>query len=83
MSQSDPSLRTILAEALALTDAQQRAAYLATACGNDAALRKEVEELIRAQCEAGKFHPCGGRCAIPPFLQPGGLAEGGRQTITA
>jgi serine/threonine protein kinase/tetratricopeptide (TPR) repeat protein len=57
MSQPGNSLRTILAEALAIVDLDQRAAYLASACGNDAALRKEVEELIRAQCEAGGFLP--------------------------
>jgi serine/threonine protein kinase len=55
MSDSDPSLRTIFLEALELPDAQQRADYLAKACGPDSAQRQKIEELISAHVAAGGF----------------------------
>jgi eukaryotic-like serine/threonine-protein kinase len=36
---------------------QQRAAFLNRACGTDAALRRDIEELIKAQALAGRFLP--------------------------
>ena len=55
MSEQQNSLRTIFVEALEIDDAQQRAAFLAQACGGDSALLREVEELIQAHAVAGKF----------------------------
>ena len=43
----------IFAEAVKLTDAAARAAYLAAACGNNAGLLREIEELLR-QHETGQ-----------------------------
>src|SRR6266851_525044 len=55
MDETESSLRAIFNQAVEIEDAQQRAAYLAEACGNDAALRRKVEELIDAHMEAGGF----------------------------
>src|SRR3954452_1132274 len=49
-----PSLRAIFCEAAEMADTE-RAAYLATACGADDTLRREVEELLRANDTAGSF----------------------------
>src|SRR5436305_12468530 len=49
-----PSLRAIFCEAAEMADAE-RAAYLATACGANDTLRREVEELLRANETAGSF----------------------------
>src|SRR2546427_11933473 len=57
MNETHNSLRTIFVEALEIQDAQQRAAYLSQACGQDLALRREVEELIQAEAAAWKFLP--------------------------
>src|SRR5207245_6512527 len=57
MSETHHSLRTIFVEALEIQDAQRREAYLSLACGEDLALRREVEELIQAEGAAGKFLP--------------------------
>jgi hypothetical protein len=42
------SEETIFAAALERSDPAERAAYLDTACGNDVALRRRVEALLRA-----------------------------------
>ncbi len=55
MDTSKNSPRTIFNEALEIQDAQQRADYLAKACGSDAALRQRNEELIAANAAAGGF----------------------------
>jgi serine/threonine protein kinase len=57
MSEHDNPLRTIFMEALAIEDAQQRAAFLSEPCGADWALRQEVEELIQAEAAASNFLP--------------------------
>ena len=49
------SPETILEKALELTDPQERAAYLDEACGNDPALRDEMESLLAAHLEADAF----------------------------
>lgn len=51
---SERSADTIFASALARPQ-EQRAAYVATACGGDDALRAEVESLLRAHEAAGTF----------------------------
>ena len=54
---------------------EERAAFLAGACGSDAELRGRVEELLRADAEAGGFLPTNpGRqktIVIPITEQPG------------
>jgi serine/threonine protein kinase len=45
----------IFAEALRLPTPEDRAAYLAQACGSDEALRRRIEALLRAHDNAGKF----------------------------
>ena len=55
MSDADPGLMTIFAEALERTDPAARAAYLDGACGDDAALRRRVEALLAAHDGAGRF----------------------------
>jgi serine/threonine protein kinase/tetratricopeptide (TPR) repeat protein len=55
MSDADPGLMTIFAEALERTDPAERAAYLARVCGDDAALRQRVEALLTAHDGAGRF----------------------------
>src|SRR5579859_6096702 len=57
MPEPENRLRNIFAEAIEIEDAQQRAAFLSEACGENAALRREVEELIRAEAAAGHFLP--------------------------
>jgi serine/threonine protein kinase/WD40 repeat protein len=53
------SERSIFLAALDIADPAQRAAYLNGACGNDAAQRKHIEELIAAEAKLGGFlaHP--------------------------
>ena len=52
-------------------DPKDRAAYLDAACGDDAALRQRVEQLIEAQAEIGSFleAPAAGRPS-PTIDQP-------------
>ncbi len=46
---------TLFTAALAMSDPAERSAYLARACGEDAALRARVEALLRSHEEAGPF----------------------------
>jgi serine/threonine protein kinase len=55
MSQSHQPLRKIFNEAVEIADAQQRADYLAAACGTDTTLLQRIEELIEANENAGLF----------------------------
>jgi hypothetical protein len=48
-------IEAIFAEALLQGDLERRAAYLASACGEDRRLRGRVEALIKAHEEAGNF----------------------------
>ena len=57
MNEPEHSVREIFAEALEIADAEKRSAYLAQACGADARLRREVEELLQAEADAGEFLP--------------------------
>jgi len=47
--------RSVFLAALEIDDAQKRAAYLRDACGDDANLRRGVEELLAASDQAGSF----------------------------
>ena len=55
MNKPDQSVRTIFNEAVEIADARQRAAHLAVRCGDNAALRQQVDNLIEAHEAAGKF----------------------------
>ena len=48
---------TIFADAMEIDVPQHRAAFLDRACGTDAALRRDIEELIKAQALVGRFLP--------------------------
>ncbi|HKB04741.1 MAG TPA: protein kinase [Gemmataceae bacterium] len=52
---ASPSLDTIFSAAIELPSPADRAAYIAVACGDDAALRVRVEELVAAYFLAGRF----------------------------
>ena len=53
MSDADPGLMTLFAEALLKPDPADRATFLAGACGGDTALRARVEGLLAAHAAAG------------------------------
>ena len=55
MSEAHPPWRKIFNEAVEIADGQQRTAYLAAACGADAALLQRIEGLIQAHADAGGF----------------------------
>jgi hypothetical protein len=52
MGEKPVDIKSIFGEALEKETAEERAAYLDKACGNDADLRKKVEELLRAYEQA-------------------------------
>ena len=74
-----PSEQSVFAEAIRCATPEARAAYLAVACGTDAALRGRVEALLRASENAGDFleePPTGlasaeGLVATEPSAKPG------------
>jgi len=55
MSKEPKDIKAIFSEALEKQTAEERAAYLDEACGNDADLRSKVEALLNAHNEAGDF----------------------------
>src|SRR5215471_16738296 len=55
MAETRPSLRAIYNEASEMAPGEGRRAYLEQACGGDAALRANVEELLRGEETAGDF----------------------------
>src|SRR5687767_6861948 len=65
---------SIFAEAIKLSDADQRRAYLDQACQDNAELRSQVEGLLRASGEAGSFfdHPPDGLMATVDVASDGG-----------
>ena len=46
----------IFSEAAEIADSAERAAFLATACGDDTALRRKVEELLTTHQDLGENH---------------------------
>ena len=62
MSASIGDVKSIFGKALELRGTADRAAFLAEACGDNLALRAEVESLLQAQLEAGSFL----QARIPP-----------------
>ncbi len=57
MSNRVKSIQSLLLEALEIPDLSERSQFLDQACGADASLRAELEELISAQAAAGQFLP--------------------------
>ena len=55
MAESKKSLRAIFDEASEMSPGEERQAWLDQACGGDAALRANVEELLQSQETAGGF----------------------------
>jgi WD40 repeat protein len=55
MNAEPKDIKAIFSEALDKQTAEERAAYLDQACGNDANLRSKVESLLKAHEEAGDF----------------------------
>ena len=56
MSANHERVENLFNEALKFAPAE-RPAFLAGACGSDAALRRQLEELLKAEAEAGGFLP--------------------------
>jgi WD40 repeat protein/serine/threonine protein kinase/tetratricopeptide (TPR) repeat protein len=55
MQPDDARVEKIFGDALEIESAEERTAYLAEACGEDAALREAVESLLRDHARAGDF----------------------------
>ena len=76
-----PRLLELFSEALELTSAEERAAYLDRACGPDPGLRGRVERLVADHFRAGSFleHPPAAVSpdATAPFAAGGGGAAVG------
>ena len=64
---------SIFAQALEITSAAERAAFLDRACGHDQALRTEVEALLRAQERSGDLLDLPEN--VPATTEPASLAK--------
>jgi tetratricopeptide (TPR) repeat protein/serine/threonine protein kinase len=63
MGATKADIKSIFGRAMALSSSAERAAFLQQACGGDAALRAEIESLLRAARDAGSF--LGERSIVP------------------
>src|SRR5581483_9741668 len=70
MADETPNPDSIFHAAVAIVSAEERAAYIARACGGDAEMRRRVERLVAAHFRAGSFleEPAGGWAAIGELL---------------
>jgi len=68
----------IFNQATEITDPAERAAFLDRACGGDAGLRAEFEELLKHDQQAGSFleEPAVDPLALAPTLPPSPIGEG-------
>src|ERR1039458_9770039 len=73
MATNQDKLIEIFSEALAKASLEERSRYLAQACGQDAALRRQVDSLLQAHIEAGGFLRTS---VVPPESQPVGEGPG-------
>jgi tetratricopeptide (TPR) repeat protein len=64
VANESPSLDSIFCTAIGLGSAQERADYIAAACGGDAVLRRRVEKLVVAHFRAGSFLEEPARAAV-------------------
>ena len=71
MNPPEPDLKAIFSEALNHAAGPERAAYLDRACGEDAALRVQVESLLEAHEGAGDFLGSG----VAPASAPGATRD--------
>ena len=55
METPERSLRDLFGDVLEIQGASERAAFLDRVCGKDTPLRRDIEELIRAEAAAGEF----------------------------
>jgi hypothetical protein len=55
MIRDDPSFDTIFSSAIEIASGEERAAFVARACGADDELRHRVERLVAAHFQAGSF----------------------------
>ncbi len=55
MIRDDPSFDTIFSGAIEIASGEERAAFVARACGTDEELRRRVERLVDAHFQAGTF----------------------------
>ncbi len=55
MSNPIPDLKSIFGHAIELDSPDEREEYLAKACGDNAVLRAEIDELLKALDQAGEF----------------------------
>ncbi len=78
MTADRKDIETIFTSALQRTSAGERTAYLDGACGDDAALRGRVEELLRAHEDADTFlsRPTAGARIVASPSDGGGSAPG-------
>ena len=67
MDENYKPLRAVFNEAVEIKDPAERAAYLDQACGQDAVLRRKIDDLLRAHEEAGGFlgEQEGGAATLP------------------
>jgi serine/threonine protein kinase len=77
MSASHEKVETLFHQALKFTPAE-RPAFLAGACGEDDALRRKLEDLLKAEGEAGAFLPEAPRDAVTLKAEP---QESGEEAI--
>ena len=55
MAHDDPSFDSIFCGAIEIASAEERAAFIARACGPDEELRRRIERLVGAHFQAGSF----------------------------
>ncbi|MBW3539799.1 MAG: protein kinase, partial [Planctomycetes bacterium] len=75
MSTHTDSVKSIFLGAVE-TPAADREAYVAAACGDDAELRRDVEELLRHHPQVGEFLESPAVAAAPTIDMPGPFTEG-------
>jgi hypothetical protein len=69
--------RELFFGALDKADPADRAAFLHRACGDDHALRRRVEELLREQEDVGAFLEAPALSGAPGFSRAAGVGPGG------
>jgi serine/threonine protein kinase/WD40 repeat protein len=75
MPESSLDSKSIFAQALEITDARQRGAFLRQACEGDAALQSEIEEMLHLHDQAGGFMQNPGAFAPTHLFGSDALAE--------
>ncbi len=78
MAAETPSFDTVFCAAIEIASAEERAAYVARACGDDPELRGRVEKLVAAHFRAGSFleQPAADPVTGSAAFEQGPLPEG-------